>query len=294
MKNARRILNAASSRVGNEERIDSLTYSDQFKLPEPPASSVNDLKKFQQQQLLVQSQQMQQLSMNMVPPWQNPLAMWNPWLSNPWMSSMSTMQLSGSTPQQTSLITAQQQVQTSTINRDNTTIIADIRLALMRSDDPAWTIQIAGNVTFEQCQCLIRSEVVTVKNKKYVFLSLGSNQVYDLKTQNVNQQIHRLVHVILDQNSTIKIFILPVLPRLFDNDYAKQYIVELNRVLSVAAKKMTKQNLAVKFLPIQNSFIVNGYPEEKSFEKDKLTLSASGCRKLKHLVFSAAGFKANV
>ena len=105
--------------------------------------------------------------------------------------------------------------------------------------------------------------------------------------------IHRLVDVILAKNPEAKIFYLPVLPRVRDNKYAKQYIIEINKTMSAVVKAMDRQGLQVKFLPIHNLFIVNGEPDQKLFESDGLTLTSEGCYLFKHGVMQAAGFRKN-
>ena len=292
MSNARRILNSTSSRGGISPGTSSWQPSERT-LPPPPIAAT------------IQNQQIpaawQVANMNMPvglgQMWQNPFAMWNPWMSNPWGMGIPPIPAMNAALTSSNTVvdegSKQHTSQQPTICRENTTIIADIRLALMKSDDAAWTVQIAGNVTFHQCMELIQSERLAVKGKKYVFISLGSNQVYEVRSEKVSQQVHRLMDVIFEKNPEVKVFMLPILPRLFDNEYAKEYIIELNRLCSNAVKRMNRLKMAVKFLSVQNSFIVNGTPDEKCFEKDKLTLSTTGCRKLKHLVFAAAGFRMN-
>ena len=207
------------------------------------------------------------------------------WSMNPWSMNTNPMLMQQKVVQKSV---------TPLINRANTTIIADVRLALMRSDDSSWTVQIAGNVSFAQCKDLVRNLAVIVNGKKYIFIAVGSNQIYQAKQSVVQSDIHQLIDIINCKNSGAKIFLLPVLPRLFDNEYAKAYIIEFNKGMATAVKGLDKMGLPVKFLPIQNSFIVNGLPQEQFFEKDQLTLSVMGCKKLKHLAFAAAGFKSNV
>ena len=218
-----------------------------------------------------------------------PMNPWNPWCMPMMPTPMPMMQQA--TIKTNTLVNTQYNVKPK-ICKDNTTIIADTRLALLKQDDPSWVVQLTGNMSFAQCTERIKqSQIIT--DKKYVFVALGSKQVYTGQERQMRSDVHNLVNTIIDVNAWVKVFLLPVLPRLVDNHYAKQYIIEFNKILSNAVKAMKNQGLQVNFLPIQNQFIVNGLPDERMFEPDGLTLNTEGCRLFKHRVFVAAGFKKN-
>ena len=206
---------------------------------------------------------------------------WNPWMTMPFPQMQNTQVLQ------------QVEQQEQCISRNNTMIIVDIRLALLNQHDASWVAHMTGNISFAQCQELIQNKSIKI-DKKYVFIALGSKQVYMGTDAQIKTDILRLVDVIFEQNSGAKIHFLPVQPRLADNHYAKQYIVQFNKQLSAAVKVMKSQNLNVVFLPIQNFFLVNGIPDLKLFEPDKLMFSSAGCRLFKHKALAVAGFKQNV
>ena len=146
---------------------------------------------------------------------------------------------------------------------------------------------------FQQAMMAIEDGCVSLLGKHYVFASFGSNQVYEVNSIAPAKQVRRFTDVIFSKTNHAKLFLLPVLPHLFDNDYAKQYIIEYNKVLANVAKDMCTLGLAVRFLLVQNSYIVNGKPHDRLYEADRLTFNVNGCKRLKHLVFVVAGFKAN-
>ena len=62
-------------------------------------------------------------------------------------------------------------------------------------------------------------------------------------------------------------------------------------MINTCLKKLKDND--VQFLSVQNFFIKNGFPDLRLFEEDRVSLNQEGCRKLRTLVFEAAGFKRN-
>ena len=245
-------------------------------------------------------------------PWQTapPPMSWNPWMTpafwsaqmmsmqtpfiNPFQAPMmSSMALTPPPTPTTSPVTVDSvQSKKECTNQVNTTLIGDVVFSALVAQQKAWQVQIIGNVTLQAAVDYVQNGTFDVSHR-YIFLAIGSNQVYTSNQHDVSKFLHRLVFTIISINAEAKLFIIPVLPRPVDDTQVKQYIIDFNRMLSNATKKLAAESINVMFLSIQNCFLRAGKADDRWYSRDLVSLNQQGCSRLRNMVFEAAGFKKN-
>ena len=90
--------------------------------------------------------------------------------------------------------------------------------------------------------------------KRYVFIMIGSNQVFRAKKCQIFQELKLLMLAILAKNPIAKVFFGGVLPRPNNNEVCKPVITSYNRHLSAAVKRLQKEFTRVFYIPCQVFF----------------------------------------
>ena len=123
-----------------------------------------------------------------------------------------------------------------------------------------------GNITFNSAVELIQNGSLNVTHQ-YIFMAIGSNQVYSANQHDVTKYVNRTIFTLLSKNADAKIFVLPVLPRPVDDKHVKSHIIEFNRILSSAVKKLALESVNVKFLAVQNCFTADGRADNRLYSQ---------------------------
>ena len=113
-------------------------------------------------------------------------------------------------------------------------------------------------------------EGFVTKDRKYIFLAIGSNEVMFSNHNKVAKAIDRLIQAISSLNSTCHLYqyVCGVLPRPVDES-ARPCIKKFNRGISLAVKNLlTKHQVQhVRYLPVQLSFLQ--LPEHQMAQKSE-------------------------
>ena len=170
----------------------------------------------------------------------------------------------------------------------NTTLIGDKTAKCFSNPDSKWLVQLFERAVFQTITNRVVSGEITVM-RRYIFLMIGSNQVFRATKAKIYNDLNMLTMCISNKNTVAKIFVAGVLPRPAKDEYAKYYIITMNRFLAAAAKKIQKQNTRVFYIPVQLQF---QDPKEYDylFEEDRLQLNCFGKMCLKRALLEGAGF----
>ena len=179
------------------------------------------------------------------------------------------------------------------VSSGNTMLIRDYIAALFPMHDKKWLIQASGNATIGSITEAIKDGNITV-DRRYIFITVGHNQVRTITRAEINHSILQLVQVIRRKNAQCKIFVTTLLPRLVDNEEIRPFIIKFNRVLSQIMGKINRNDHRVLLLAVQHSFVKDAVPIQHYYNQDRYTLSKAGASNLKKTMFELAGFKPNV
>ena len=161
------------------------------------------------------------------------------------------------------------------ISNQNTTIISDYTVSGFIEYDAKWFVQAVGNATFQSVTQEIQQHKINVQHR-YIFISLGHNQLYSAGKKWVKQSVLMLVTTIRSQNLQCKIFFLELLPRLVDNNTAKPLIVNFNRSLYKAVQAVSNSMGRVLFLPVQHHF-QQTVPASRKIVQSRWIYTQLGC-----------------
>ena len=179
------------------------------------------------------------------------------------------------------------------VSSGNTTLIGDYIAASFPVHDKKWLIQASGNATIGFIIQAIKEDNITV-DRRYIFITVGHNQVRSITRGEINNYFTQLIQVIRKKNAQCKIFVTMLLPRLVDNDEMKPVIIKFNRVLSQIMGKINWNDHRVLLLAVQHSFIKDAVPIQHYYNQDRYTPSKAGASTLKKPMFELAGFKPSV
>ena len=171
---------------------------------------------------------------------------------------------------------------------ENTTLIGDAAAQCFGNPDRKWLVQCFPKAVLQTIFNRILSGEIIV-SKRYIFLMVGSNQVFRAIKTKIHNELELIINAIVAKNQVAKIFIASILPRPAKDEYAKVYIMKMNRFLSASVKKLQRKHSRVFYVPVQLQFQKK---EEYRllYQQNMLQLSEVGVMRLKQALVAGAGF----
>ena len=179
-----------------------------------------------------------------------------------------------------------------TLSPENTTFIGDAVFTNLAASKNTWLVQIIPHLTCKMLIEMILDDKIKV-DKKYIFIAVGSAQLYTIGADDIVHFIDKIVDVVMAINFSSRIYIISAIPRPHDNEQVRPYIVDFNRQISKEVRRKERGYSSISYIAVQNDFLKNRVPDERYYSNDRFTLNAQGCKRFKQLVLEAAGFQKN-